>query len=118
MGIMYRDGNGVSRDAETSFKWFLKAAENGDPHAQYAVGLALYDGAGTQRDRDQAIDWWIKSANQGHTNAQFNVAQYWWGEYEFCGERSFKKNAIKYMQMAAEGGDEDAMSYVTKWSNE
>jgi hypothetical protein len=38
-------------------KWFEKAAEQGDPEAQYNLGVALADGKGTSQNYELAAAW-------------------------------------------------------------
>jgi hypothetical protein len=38
---MYYDGNGVKQDYKEAFKWFQKAAEQGDPIAQEAINRMI-----------------------------------------------------------------------------
>ena len=40
LGVMYRIGLGTEDDQKEAFKWFLKAADKGDPASQYLVGCA------------------------------------------------------------------------------
>jgi TPR repeat protein len=47
----------------------LKAAEQGDAHAQYTLGFVYANG----QDDLKAIEWYTKAANQGIANAQFNL---------------------------------------------
>ena len=42
---MYRNGRGVPQDAAEAERWNRLAAENGDPGAQYSLGL-WYDSGG------------------------------------------------------------------------
>ena len=38
LGVMYRDGEGVTHDYAEALKWFRKAADQGDAHAQTNLG--------------------------------------------------------------------------------
>ena len=48
-------------------------AENGDPNAQYFLGLLMWYGDGVATNREAALALFRKAAEQGHTHAQFNV---------------------------------------------
>ena len=39
LGVMYRDGSGVSRDCAQAFAWFRKSADLGNANAQSIGGL-------------------------------------------------------------------------------
>jgi hypothetical protein len=42
MGVMYRDGEGVSQDYAEAAKWFRKAAEQGDANAERMAAIASW----------------------------------------------------------------------------
>jgi TPR repeat protein len=63
-------GNGDSDDADTrAFQFWLKAAEQGNPGAQYAVGDCYLRGVGTAPSTEQARRWLGAAALQGHSPA-------------------------------------------------
>lgn len=47
-------------------QWYLKAAQNGDPEAQYWMGNHNYD---------EAYYWFSKAAKQGHIDAMYDLAE-------------------------------------------
>lgn len=63
----------VKSDKET-FKWHLKAANQGDSDAQYNLGEMYEEGTGTLKDDKQAVYWYRKAADQGNTSAQYGLA--------------------------------------------
>ena len=70
LGLMYYNGEGVTRDAKQAVYWWQKAAEQGDAGAQYNLGVMYGKGEGVTRDAKQAVYWWQKSAEQGYSYAQ------------------------------------------------
>jgi len=50
-----------------------QAADAGDNHAQYALGLMYADGHGVKRDREQASQWYSKAAAQGYAAARYKL---------------------------------------------
>lgn len=57
---------------ERAAKQFLPAAEQGDPVAQYQVGLSYrYGTSGLPRDPAKAVSWLRKAATAGNADAQF-----------------------------------------------
>ena len=57
---------------ERAAKQFLPAAEQGDPVAQYQLGLSYrYGSSGLPRDPAKAILWLRKAAEAGNADAQF-----------------------------------------------
>jgi TPR repeat protein len=76
LGLMYYMGRGVAQDYRQAFAWHQKAAlqgkaaEQGHPEAQYALGLLYrYHVAGMPQDMVLAYMLWNLSAANGHANA-------------------------------------------------
>jgi TPR repeat protein len=60
-------------DEKNSMKWYMSAAELGDPAAQYVVGNLYYNGETVPQDYNRALYWYEKSAQQGYTWGQYNA---------------------------------------------
>ncbi|KAG0041839.1 hypothetical protein BGZ90_009630, partial [Linnemannia elongata] len=67
---MYYDGQGVPQDYAKAMEWFCKAAEHGDGHAQYIIGLMYTYGQGVTKNDSEARKWFQKAADQGSLKAQ------------------------------------------------
>jgi len=50
--------------------WFAKAAKQGDPEAQYKLGLMYRDGLGVTQNKSESRRWLRKAANNGHGEAK------------------------------------------------
>ena len=50
--------------------WLTKAAEGGDPEAQFMLGAYNYE-----KDEVAALRWYLRSAKQGHSTAQHRVGR-------------------------------------------
>ena len=61
VGLMYRDGTGVSKDEHRAFKMFELSAENGNVAAQFNVAKAYQEGQGTRRDYIRARYWYERA---------------------------------------------------------
>ena len=46
LGVMYRDGQGVTQDYAEAVKWFRKAADQGNADAQFNLGVMYRNGEG------------------------------------------------------------------------
>lgn len=55
---------------------FRPAAEQGNPIAQYSLGLLYENGQGVPQDNRLAGEWYRKAADQGHPDAQNNLASF------------------------------------------
>ena len=91
LGMMYRKGEGVPKDAAEAAKWFRKAADQGDADAQYDLALMYRSGEGVPKDAAEAVKWYRKAADQGDAKAQFYLG----GMYE-KGEGVAKDDAEAY----------------------
>jgi TPR repeat protein len=105
LGLMYDNGEGVSKDLKQAVAWYRKAAEQGHPNAQFNLGIYYAKGKSVLKDPKQAVAWFHKAAEQEHPNAQYNL-----GIYYAKGEGVLKdmKIAKKFIQKAHENGFETA----------
>ncbi len=67
LGVIYKEGRGVAKDAKAAIKWYLKAAEQQHTEAQLALGYMYF--FGSKRDDKKAIKWFTKAAEQGNVMA-------------------------------------------------
>ena len=70
LGLSYREGRGVPRDARKAFYWIDRSAREHQPYSQFVLGQMYAAGEGTARDTKQALDWWQKSAAQNQAQGQ------------------------------------------------
>ena len=107
LGVMYRDGRGVTRDDLEAVAWLRKAAEQGYALAQTDLGLMYANGRGVPRDDQQAMEWYRKAADQGHPGAQNNLGfMYGTGR----GVAKDDAQAVQWYRKAAEQGSAVAQS--------
>ena len=67
---MLKDGRGVARkDPVAAAAWMLKAAELGDPNAQYEMGRKYFRADGVEQSDEKALEWYSRAAEQGHPKA-------------------------------------------------
>ena len=70
LGLLYANGQGVSKDDAQAQQWYEKAAAQGHAGAQVNLGI-LYDyGRGVEQDYKKAVYWYRLSAKQGNELAQ------------------------------------------------
>jgi len=88
---------------------FYVLAKEGDPKAQFNVGLIYANGKGVAKDNYQAMVWYKKAAEQGNTAAQYNLAK-------LISQKPGKEDTraqekVKYWyEKAAEGGQKEAVN--------
>ncbi|KAG0289314.1 hypothetical protein BGZ97_006492 [Linnemannia gamsii] len=101
-----RGSDGLSQSYELAFKWYLRAAEQGDSFAQLCVGSLLAYGQGVPQDYTKAATWYLMAANQGLAVAQFYLGVMY---YEGLGVPQEYSKAIEWYIKAAQQGHPDAM---------
>jgi len=63
----------LSKDYVSAEKYFRKAAEQGDPEAQFCLGDMYNNGYGVTKDEQQAVTLFRKSAEQRFAPSQINL---------------------------------------------
>ena len=66
LGLMYQNGQGVTRNYKEAVKWFRKAAKQGYGIAQRNLGRMYGDGKGVLQDLVMAYAWLNVAATNGH----------------------------------------------------
>lgn len=66
LGIMYRDGKGITKSDEQAVAWLQKAAEHGMYLAPYELFKAYQEGRGVLRSEEAARVWLDKAATQDY----------------------------------------------------
>jgi TPR repeat protein len=67
---MSEEGQGIPKDYSAAMKWYLMAAQQGRPEAQFKVGYLYEQGLGVQKSKPAAVAWYQKSSQQGYPYAQ------------------------------------------------
>jgi len=96
----------TKKDFKNAFPLLEKAANLGQPEAQYNLGLCYQDGIQTDKNDSIANYWYLKSAEQGWTDSQFKIS------YSFATGRGTKVDAQKafyWTQKCAEKNDYDCI---------
>ena len=109
LGELYYSGEGIEQNYEEAFKWYEKAAEQGDADAQCMLGKLYYGGEGVEKNSREAFKWIEKAAEQGHADAQCSLGLlYYIGE----GVERNPREAFKWYKKAADQGHEIAQKSV------
>lgn len=75
LAACYVEGQGVPASEAEGLRWFLEAAERGNPVAQFNMAVAASQGSlGAPKDEQHAVAWYERAAAQGHTASQYNLA--------------------------------------------
>jgi uncharacterized protein len=105
-GLIFHDASaGQKQNFDLAMKWFLRAANQGNPAALNMVGYMHDMGEGAAEDPKEAVRWYVKSADKG-----FDIAQYNLGVMYQSG-RGVDKDlaaAARWYRKAADQGDADS----------
>lgn len=75
VGEMYADGDGVSKDLDVAFGWYMRAAEKGHARSQQRIAVAYAFGlGGAKKDEAKAVEWLKRAAEGGDKRAQKQLA--------------------------------------------
>jgi tetratricopeptide (TPR) repeat protein len=88
-------------DYAEAIRWYRRAADQGNPHAQNNMGWLYEYGRGVAQDYGEAMRWFRLAAEQGNDSAQSNIGRLYengWGVAQDYGE------AMRWYRKAAEGG--------------
>ena len=107
----YYGGNGKKRDYSEAVKWYLKAAEQGNPLAQFSLGTCYEYGHGVGQSDTEAFKWYRKAAGQGHAFAQYNLG---FGYEAGQGVEQDYAEAAKWYRKSAEQGYPGAQYNLAK----
>ena len=80
-----------------------KLADQGDPDAQWQMGVRYHNGEDVPQDEAQAMSWFERAADQGQVDAQSHLGAYYWAG------RGVPKNVYKayfWSAIATAQGDE------------
>jgi TPR repeat protein len=69
----YDAGRVVARDPPRAARLYRQAAERGQRHAQWRLGVMLDTGEGVTADPVAAVSWFRRAAEQGSPNAQVSL---------------------------------------------
>lgn len=80
LATMYQHGHGVGRDPRAAAHWYERAARQGHPLAQFALGFLLHQGAGDDEravypDPVKSAYWLLRAAEQRVIPAQQLIGQ-------------------------------------------
>lgn len=73
LGIIYAEGDGVTRDYQTARNWFELAGKQNYADAEYNLGVMYGNGDGVAPDKEKARQWFEKAAVHGNTSARYNL---------------------------------------------
>ena len=101
-----REYRAKPEDYAVAAKWYGRKARQGDPEAQYQLGLLYGNGNGVMRDEDRMVELHREAAEQGYAPAQNSLGRMYsrgWGVLP-----KDDAEAVKWYSLAYKQGDMDA----------
>lgn len=109
MGLMIAGLPQLGRQSSEALPWFVKAAQGGEPTAQYQVGLHLEQGWGCRCEQDKAFFWLQRAAASGQHNAQVMIAA---NLLAHSPDEASIIKAKEWLERAVAGNDREAKFYL------
>ena len=99
-------------DYQTTFKFLLPLAEQGNALAQMMLGVMYAKGQGVKQDDVEAVKWYRKAAEQGYADAQAMLGfSYLLGQ---SGVQVNKSLAKEWFGKACDNGEQVGCEYYSK----
>ena len=145
----FRNGDhGFAQNDQYALKWYQRAADFGNPEAQFYLGTAYLEGIGVIKNNDMAFSFFQKSAVQNFVLAQYNLALMYANVYDDLDEALFwiiksasqgfaesqlalgklyingvgvekdVQEGLFWLEKAAEGGIEEAHELISSYKKE
>lgn len=73
LGFMYATGDGVPKNMQEAIKWYLLAADQGQPDSQNNLGKIYYNGEGVRQSYEESYSWYMNAALQGISESQYFI---------------------------------------------
>lgn len=103
IGYMLRNGFGTRQDYYNAFKWYMKAAQQGDSGGQCNVAYMYKNGYGVGVNYEEAVKWYRLSADQGNAMSQNNLGYMY--EKGLGVKRNMPEAIVLYRKAAKQGND-------------
>ena len=86
-------------DLTTAFSHFLSLGLQGDPEAQFNLGLCYSEGIGVVANLRKSLEWYVLAASSGYADAQYNLGMMY---LEGNGVPQNSHKSINWLSRAAE----------------
>lgn len=108
LGLMFLNGEGITKNKDEALKWFSKAASQNYAPAQVNLGLILSSDNGKDQNQTKAFSLFFKAAEQGHPDGQYMVGlRFHQGigtAQDFCKARYWYREAMEHGSLGGQTG--------------
>ncbi|MED4600248.1 tetratricopeptide repeat protein [Paenibacillus validus] len=115
LGVLYANGEGVTRNDQLAVYWFDLAAKNGNRFGMSNLAYRWMNGSGVQQNDVQALYWFEKAAGLGDEDAKKQCADIAFKLGRRLGkstDEQDRKQAFDYYQKALLYGNQEALFYL------
>lgn len=109
LGLMFHEGDGVSRDPEQAAHWFRLAASENLPAGQAALGYLHEQGMGVKQSFADALTWYREAAGKRHAWAQYRLGMMY---RDGRGVPRDNEKAVELLKAAAVQGDVSGLFHL------
>ncbi len=102
LGTAYENGWGVKQDYHQAYKWFAKAAKQGNPAGMYHLGILYASGKGVNQNFALAKEWFEKAAKYHESGAEVGLGDLY---YRGNGVSQDYLEAKRWYESAAENNE-------------
>jgi TPR repeat protein len=111
LGLLYRNGRGVTQDYVKAREWYEKAAAKDNATAMFNLGWLYDNGQGVTQDYVKAREWYEKAAAKDKASAMVNLG---WLYENGRGVTQDYIKAREWYEKAADKGDTDAKTQLER----
>lgn len=95
------NGESVNKEEVELSKWYYKAADRGDSHAECCIASHYATGRGVDKDYAEALRWYRKAAERKNSDAQYKVGIFYASGFGVA--RDCVEAAKWYLEAAVQG---------------
>ncbi|PPD12595.1 tetratricopeptide repeat protein [Methylophilus sp.] len=109
LGLMYQDGDGVTKNMDEAVKWYTKSADLGYKEAQYLLASLVFQRQTQSISYPQAVTYYEQAAKQGHVKSQLNLGMLYLRGDVIAQDMPA---AVKWISQAASNNNSEAQGYL------
>jgi TPR repeat protein len=106
---MHENGEGVSKDDATSYRWYLSSAQQDNQDAQLRLGQKFLHGVGVIQNRNEGLKWLLKAVYAGYDEAQLYLGIAYFNGHGV--ETDYARAGILF-RLAATQGNTNAQGFL------
>ena len=110
LGKMYEYGDGVQKNMSKAVALYEKSARKGFPRALFNMGIFYEQGKYVRQDFSKSVENYLAAYKKGHSPSAYNIGVLYYNKVLPGGN----SKAFRWMQKAADLGDQDAQDFLKR----